>query len=284
MDSEQRVLGSQKFSHSKSPAWYTFMRLLSKISVDKLPLAFREPSIMRPEDPISFGGFVKVRPANVRFVRGEENIHIAVKSARPAFASPNPDKLHANERDLNNAYREIATMRHPALINHANIVQLRAIDTEEFLIGAEENLFLLVEFAEKGTLDSYLQQCNVDLDTKVQFCTDTARGLAALHCAGILHNDVKADNVLIFRHDANHSGLVAKVSDFGCCVSLESKTATPGHLFWACPELSQRVQPTVQWDVYSYGFIVLCCAVTRNPFSYMTEKRMTSMKHNTIIY
>jgi serine/threonine protein kinase len=105
-----------------------------------------------------------------------------------------------------------------------------------------------MEYADEGTLDDLLQcgEGTVPFDLKMKLGLDVALGLEDLHRSGIVHADLKANNVLLFRHGSEV--LVAKISDFGCAVRDFGPQKTvdlpPYWPRWDAPEA--RIPP--RWD------------------------------------
>ena len=112
---------------------------------------------------------------------------------------------------LNDVRQEIRMMKH--LDNHLNIIKLYDV------IFRNLNPIVIVELPTEGCIVDYLEGKKesepVSWSTKAQFCYDVADGLQALHAAGIVHGDLKGDNVLLFMDSENNGELVAKVTDFG---------------------------------------------------------------------
>ncbi len=112
----------------------------------------------------------------------------------------------------------------------------------------------------------------VPLSLKLRFLLEIAAGLEALHLLGVVHADIKADNILIF-YNCSHwnqfttPALVAKVSDFGFCVpdtsSRDAYVASRGTFRFKAPEALPEAPPFLSQyanlpfrDVYSYGVTV----------------------------
>ena len=117
------------------------------------------------------------------------------------------------------------TLTHPSLQQHPNITRLLRYDLVPDEHGQIVVPALIMERATYGNLHDFLHQVFPSLDAqyKVDLCADATAGLAALHQAGIIHGDVKADNILIF-HATDPSGrrkYVAKLSDFGSAIFLD---------------------------------------------------------------
>ena len=88
-------------------------------------------------------------------------------------------------------------------LNHPHI--LTVYDVGEF----EGRQYLVTEFVDGGTLKNWAQQQPRNWEDVAQLLTGVADGLATAHQAGILHRDIKPDNILV-----TASGY-AKLADFG---------------------------------------------------------------------
>jgi serine/threonine protein kinase len=96
---------------------------------------------------------------------------------------------------------------------------------------------------------------------KKKLCREVGYGLWALHSAGIVHGDLKSENVLI-RDADDASGVIAKLADFGFAITdlaLSDTSNLPAFtLPWNAPESHDQLpRDLLQYtDVYSYGLIV----------------------------
>lgn len=77
-------------------------------------------------------------------------------------------------------------------------------------------LFLVMEYAEYGSLRSLLEQGPLERQTALKLAAQAAEGLAAAHAAGLCHLDVKPENILLRGPDD------AVIGDFGLAVAPES--------------------------------------------------------------
>ena len=114
--------------------------------------------------------------------------------------------------------RELRVLSHPPLIACGSVVLLYGVKWDE---SADLNFgplpSLILEFAEFGNLDN-LFRAGGELDERqaVWLAAEIAAGLAALHDCAVIHGDIKAGNVLIFRKWKDDAeGYTAKLSDFG---------------------------------------------------------------------
>src|SRR5579863_3800495 len=99
-------------------------------------------------------------------------------------------------------------------LNHPHI--LTVYDAGEF----EGRQFLITEFIDGGTLTDWARAEKRTWQEVVKLLVGVADGLAAAHAAGILHRDIKPDNILVGRNG------YAKLSDFGLA-KLEERSSTP---------------------------------------------------------
>ena len=102
------------------------------------------------------------------------------------------------QEKIENVCLEILALTHPPLHAHQNIIDLIGITwTSERDLHMEPAL--VVEFAEYGSLDKYLNSHQLDIVAKSNICVQIADGLDMLHQCAIIHGDVKCENVLMVR-------------------------------------------------------------------------------------
>jgi serine/threonine protein kinase len=154
---------------------------------------------------------------------------------------------------------EVKSLMHPPLAAHTNIVDLLAIGWEGSLSDTSPELewpILVMSYATHGTLDAFQWSPELESDEKISICLDVACGLNVLHRCGIIHGDLKSENVLIF---AEESRPVAKLCDFGCSIIGPQAFGklVGGSEPWNCPEwkdtMSKENLPLT--DVYSFGLL-----------------------------
>jgi serine/threonine protein kinase len=125
----------------------------------------------------------------------------------------------AFHRRLQSVVREISIMHHQPLAQHPHILLLLGYGWK--LEGSSPLPYIVVEYGIGGDLRSYLQdRPKSSLKAKILHCADVACGLMALHQCGIVHGDLKLNNVIIFKSWDRPSGTVAKLCDFGHSIML----------------------------------------------------------------
>jgi len=100
-----------------------------------------------------------------------------------------------------------------------------------------------------------------DLDLILSLLCDIARGLVYIHSKSIIHGDLTPGNVLLKHESTSPIGVMAKVTDFGLCTTVDpTKThvsnVTNGTPFYVAPEVVKLGVTTQKSDVYSFGVLM----------------------------
>lgn len=157
--------------------------------------------------------------------------------------------------------QEIDTMQH---LEHPNIVQYLGCERKEFSIS------IYLEYIPGGSIGSCLRKHGKFEESVVRSLTrQTLEGLAYLHQEGILHRDLKADNILL---DLDGS---CKISDFGISKKSDNiygndvTNSMQGSVFWMAPEVvrSQGQGYSAKVDIWSLGCVVLEMFAGKRPWS-----------------
>ena len=135
------------------------------------------------------------------------------------------------------------------------------------LVAEDETLAIVMDLVEGGDLRDLLASRGTLTPSEVaRTGAQVAAGLAAVHRAGIVHRDVKPENVLI---DQASGGPVARVSDFGIARLADASAATRSTMLlgtpnYMAPEITEGHPATPAADAYSLGVVLyeLCCGVT----------------------
>ncbi|XP_078153433.1 uncharacterized protein LOC144548598 isoform X2 [Carex rostrata] len=165
-------------------------------------------------------------------------------------------------REFNQEVETLSKVRHPNLVK---------------LIGAcAETRALIYEYLPNGSLEDRLRCKNNTLplpwQARVRIAFEICSALSFLHCSephGIVHGDLKPDNILL---DGNNT---SKICDFGLCRELNwtASASVPYHwtdcpkgtFAYMDPEYFSTGKITPQFDVYSFGILLLRLGTCKNP-------------------
>jgi serine/threonine-protein kinase len=145
-----------------------------------------------------------------------------------------------------------------ARLSHPNIVNIYDVVDEGSLH------YIVMELIEGITLKNYISKKGF-LDTKeaIGISVQVAQGIAAAHEQGIIHRDIKPQNIIIAR-----DGKV-KVTDFGIARAASSQTLSAtavGSVHYISPEQARGGYSDVRSDVYSLGISMYEMVAGRVPF------------------
>jgi serine/threonine-protein kinase len=143
-------------------------------------------------------------------------------------------------------------LRHARQIMHPNVC--RVFDAGE----ADGYRFLSMEYASGGSLRQRLKEAGTErsLDERVADARAVVNGLAAIHAAGMIHRDVKPDNVLRME-----DGRLV-LTDFGLAVAPGQTTFVSGYSgavgtpSYMAPEVAMGGDASMASDVFSLGVIL----------------------------
>ena len=238
---------------------------------------------------VGTGGFSNVKYDNLTTEDTALGIAVAIKEFKPTSDDPRTlnriDALSINT--ITQCFVEVSIMKHPRLSTHPNILRLIGI-TENLAIprlsGSSSQLSLITEFSDYGSLYTCIDRTPYRFTWKVkcQVICDIAEGLQAIHACGIVHNDIKSQNVLLFSHSPERE-FVAKISDFGCSVPLPlapRMKAAAATTIYGAPEAYSIDIVDPSRDVYAFGLLIIHVLGGEEPFKGRTEEEIYEMKQN----
>ncbi len=138
------------------------------------------------------------------------------------------------------------------------------------VIEEENELFIVMEYVEGQTLRRRLAE-PVSIIEFLPIATECALALAAAHNAGVVHHDIKPENIML-----TTSGQV-KVLDFGVAKNLPSRPETStlstrtsmefaGTLNYMAPEVVRERESDSRADIFSLGIVFYEAIAGSNPF------------------
>ncbi|ETS85609.1 hypothetical protein PFICI_03634 [Pestalotiopsis fici W106-1] len=182
---------------------------------------------------------------------------------------------------------ELMILGHPEIRNHPNIVELQGIcwdiapKSSAGATEATETVWPVLVFQKSQYGDMYNfaglpVARELSINDRIKICRDIGNALAHLHLHGIIHGDIKPQNVLIFRSE--DGSLSPKVADFGFSVlgaKDEDQITLHGTPLWRAPELDEyptfSKSDAMKTDVFSFGLLCLWFILEEHllqPFSF----------------
>lgn len=135
-------------------------------------------------------------------------------------------------------------------------------------VGCQDNVnYIVMEFVDGKTLKDVIDDFGkMNYDTAITIAVQVARALDCAHRNGIVHRDIKPQNILV-----TESGLV-KVTDFGIAKSSGSATLTNtstvlGSAHYFSPEQAKGTYIDKRTDIYSLGIVMYEMVTGQMPFN-----------------
>jgi serine/threonine protein phosphatase PrpC len=154
-----------------------------------------------------------------------------------------PNPASANDIERRQFMREVFLGQH---IAHPNVGAALLLPE-----GRQSRLYIAMPYYKGETLEDRLQRGPMPFETAIAIAVKVARGLVALHRAGVTHRDIKPQNIMLL-----DSGEV-KLIDFGVArlprIEDADEAATPGTLDYMAPELLRENRGDALSDQYALG-------------------------------
>ncbi len=183
---------------------------------------------------------------------------VAVKILRPTLTS-DPSFLAR----FRNEARSVANLTHP------NIVTVYDVGQD----GPTH--FMIMEFVDGSDLKKIIRaEGALPLGRALRLAIQLCAGIGFAHRAGLVHADVKPQNILVTGED------VVKVTDFGIAQALntapqgERQSVVWGSPHYFAPEQARGERPTPASDVYSIGIVLFELLTGRLPYSGQNQQEL----------
>jgi serine/threonine protein kinase len=180
-----------------------------------------------------------------------------------------PDRVNRSEGDKARFMQEAQAA---ASLNHANICTIFGVEE------IESKMFIAMEYVEGGTLRDKIagamhaspkglggQLSAPTVDDAINIAVQIGDALQEAHSKGIVHRDIKADNIMLTSKGQ------AKVMDFGLAklkgaMKLTRTSSTVGTLGYMAPEQIQGAEADQRSDIFSFGVLLFEMLAGRLPF------------------
>lgn len=160
--------------------------------------------------------------------------------------------------DLNFVTKFRTEAQSAAGLEHPNIVNI-------YDVGSEKGMhYIVMEYVEGITLKTYIEKKGqLSFKEAVSIAIQVGRGIEAAHNKGIIHRDIKPQNIII-----STEGKV-KVTDFGIARAASANTISSdvmGSVHYSSPEQARNGFVDGKSDIYSLGIVMYEMVTGRVPF------------------
>lgn len=209
------------------------------------------------KDLVGKGGFARVFRAQDTLLNREVALKVFSQSDREQYS-------------VLQEIRKAIQLEHPNLLRYYDVVLLEQSNA----LGEKEELQIgVMEYANAGDLKVYAR-ANPGAPQLKRFLREVLLGLDYLHNHGIIHRDLKAQNILLLERAGQ---LTAKISDFGISKNMSSEDTRSssmlvGTIEYMAPEqfnprkfgIGGKIHPNV--DLWGFGVMVHELLTDQTPF------------------
>lgn len=178
----------------------------------------------------------------------------------------------ANDESFIKRFR--AESRAVAMLSHPNIVSVYDVS------HSDDVEYIVMELVDGINLKQYMKSTGpLPADEVLNFSTQIAKALSHAHSKGIIHRDIKPQNVMLLK-----DGLI-KVADFGIAAlqnGIEENTdETIGSVHYIAPEQARGLAADARSDIYSLGIVMYEMMTGKLPYIGTSEVEVAVKHMNT---
>jgi len=175
-------------------------------------------------------------------------------------------------KDPDRRRRFMMEARAASAVNHPAIAQVYEIEEEGDLV------YIVMEFVDGSTVRKLAASGELDIASALEVGIQVGDALSRAHAAGIVHRDIKSDNIMVSRdgHPKILDFGLAKLTDMvsqapGDASAMETLVKTQagmivGTLAYMSPEQARGLQADQRSDIFSLGVVLYEMATGRLPF------------------
>ena len=146
---------------------------------------------------------------------------------------------------------------------HPHVVQI------QYACACDTNIYLALPYYKNGSLKDLAKNKTLTMREIIRFSIQACSGLHNIHSKGLIHFDIKPDNILLSNR------MEALISDFGLAKAMGlDSTAIPDQMYpkHIAPEYFTDTELTNQYDIYQMGLTIYRLIVGEIEFNAQLEK------------
>ncbi len=177
---------------------------------------------------------------------------------RPVALKFLPDHL---SRDPKARERLLREAKAASKLSHPNILTIHEVGEDE-----DGNIFIAMAYVEGDTLDQVIARSELSIARVINMATQLCEGLVRAHAAGVVHRDIKPQNILVDR-----SGRIT-ILDFGLAKVFDAQKLTQtgamvGTMQYMSPEQARGQEIDHRSDIFSFGAVLYEMITGHAPFA-----------------
>ncbi len=153
-----------------------------------------------------------------------------------------------------------------AALTHTNIAVIHEIGEHDDPATAGKQVFIVMEYVDGKTLRQIIGSSTRSVKQVLDIAIQIAEGLNAAHKKGIVHRDMKPENIMLAR-----DGGTVKIMDFGLAklkgaTKLTKAGSTLGTAAYMSPEQASGEEVDQRSDIFSFGVVLYEMLTSKLPF------------------
>jgi eukaryotic-like serine/threonine-protein kinase len=155
---------------------------------------------------------------------------------------------YARDEEFVRRFRQEAKLA--AALNHRNVVTIFDFDQAD-----DDSLYIVMEYVDGTNLADVLREGPIEIRRALRMAVQIAEGLAAAHRAGVIHRDVKPENVMVVGREEDIKLMdfgISRLRDTGGASRLTRSGTIMGTPAYMAPEQIEGGEVSERTDIYAF--------------------------------
>jgi serine/threonine protein kinase len=159
---------------------------------------------------------------------------------------------YARDEEFVRRFRQEAKLA--AALNHRNVVTIFDFDQAD-----DDSLYIVMEYVDGTNLADVLREGPIEIRRALRMAVQIAEGLAAAHRAGVIHRDVKPENVMVVGREEDIKLMdfgISRLRDTAGASRLTRSGTIMGTPAYMAPEQIEGSEVSDRTDIYAFGIVL----------------------------